>query len=378
MTTRIGLNLLWLVPGEVGGSETWAVGLLDAVAASSPAGVQPVLYCSPAFAEAYPWLATAFETCAAPHLGSSRVGRIAAESTWLAAATRRSRVSAVHHLGGTVPLVRSTPSILTIHDLQPLHFPEHFAGAKLTYLKRRLPPSVRASRIVTTVSEFSRADVIERLGADPARTVVTPPAVDPDPAPGPVDVAQIARIHRLDGPWFLYPAVTWRHKDHAVLLHALAEVHRTNPEVLLVLTGAAGPEEATLTALAERLGVAPRVRRPGRVPAAHLDALYRGAVALAFPSRFEGVGLPVLEAMARRCPVVAADATALPEVVGDAGVLAPPGDAAQWAAELVALLEKPARRRALADAGELRIRRWAPHASAAALVDAWRRGTAGP
>jgi alpha-1,3-rhamnosyl/mannosyltransferase len=222
---------------------------------------------------------------------------------------------------------------------------------------------------VTAVSEFTRDDVVARLGVPFDRVVVTPPAVDPDPSPGATaDIdAELRAALRLDRPWFLYPAITYEHKDHATLVRALARV----PDALLVLTGGAGPAEADLRALTERAGVADRLRRPGRVPEAMLDRLYRGAVALAFPSRFEAVGLPVLEAMARGCPVLAADATALPAVVGGAGRLLPPGDDAAWAGAMVDLLTDPTSRDHLVELGRQRVRAWEPAASAGRLVDAW-------
>lgn len=365
---RVGVNLLWLVPGEVGGSETWVRGLLEHVAGDPPPGVDIVVFATPALLAAHPWL-DAFDVVRAPGaIGTSRPRRVAAESTWLAVAARRAKLDLLHHPGGTLPPLRATPSVLTIHDLQPLHHPAGFHPLKRAYLRARLRPSARAARLVTAVSEFSRDDIVARLAVPGDRVVVTPPAVDPDPAP-PVEVTDddVRAALRLDRPWFVYPAITYAHKDHATVVRAIAEV----PDALLVLTGGAGPEELAVSTLAERIGVTDRVRRPGRVPDAVLDRLYRGAVACVFPSRFEGVGLPVLEAMARRCPVVAADSTALPAVVGRAGLLLPPGDVGAWAEAMAALLTDDDRRRSLADLGCVRVQAWAPAASAARLVSAW-------
>jgi alpha-1,3-rhamnosyl/mannosyltransferase len=148
------------------------------------------------------------------------------------------------------------------------------------------------------------------------------------------------------------------------------------PDALLVLTGGAGPEELAVARLVDDLELTGRVVRTGRVPFERLDALYRGAVACVFPSQFEGVGIPVLEAMARGCPVIAADATALPHVVGDAGDLVAAGDVEAWAAAMRRMAADSTHRAALIEAGRARVRRWAPEVSAAQLVAAWRQ--AGP
>jgi glycosyltransferase involved in cell wall biosynthesis len=368
---RVGVNLLWLVPGDVGGSETWTTGLLRALLDHRRRpGVDVAVFATPALLEAHPWL-DGFDVVAAPGaVGPSRPVRVVAESTWLAVAARRAEVDVLHHAGGTIPPLRATPAVLTIHDLQPLHNPERFHPLKRAYLRARLRPSVRGARVTTAVSAFTRDDVIERLGADADRVVVTPPAIDPDPPPpdGVTD-DDVRRALRLDRPWFLFPAITYAHKRHATLVRALADV----PDALLVLTGGAGPEEHALRVLAERVGVGDRIRRPGRVDETVLDRLYRGAVACTFPSSFEAVGLPVLEAMARGCPVLAADATALPAVVGAAGELLPLDDARAWAGAMVELLADDDRRRRLAALGRERVQAWAPGASASMLVESWER-----
>lgn len=366
---KVGVNLLWLVPGEVGGSETWVTGLLGHLAERRHRpGVDVVVFATPALLAAHPWL-DAYEVVQAPAIiGRSRARRVAAEATWLAAAGRRAGVDVLHHPGGTIPAFRLSPAMLTIHDLQPLHDPSAFHPLKRRYLHARLRPSAVRSRLVTAVSRFTADDVVERLDVAADRVALTPPAVDPDPPAADVDVATLLR---LDRPWFVYPAITYGHKRHATVVRALAEV----PGALLVLTGGAGPEELAVRTLAERLGVGDRVRRPGRVDADVLDGLYRGAAACTFPSSFEAVGLPVLEAMARGCPVLAADATALPDVVGAAGELLPVDDPAGWAAAMRRLLDDDARRAELATLGRERVGAWSPAASGGRLVEAWTRAT---
>src|SRR5207249_1109877 len=127
-------------------------------------------------------------------------------------------------------------------------------------------------------------------------------------------VGDPASTYAIDGPFFLYPAITYPHKNHVLLVRAFADVVTLHPDALLVLTGGPGTLEDAVRAEASDRGVAGRVRRLGRVPRRDLMWMYRHATALTFPSLFEGSGLPVLEAMAHGCPVIAAHATALPEV----------------------------------------------------------------
>jgi len=119
-------------------------------------------------------------------------------------------------------------------------------------------------------------------------------------------------------------------------------------------------------------GLSSRVIRTGRIPESDLDLLYRSATAMAFPSLYEGFGVPVLEAMSRGCPVVASDAGALPEVVGDAGELVDPVDVAGWADALGALIEDPTRRTVLARRGLARATHFAWSVSAQTLLSVYR------
>jgi alpha-1,3-rhamnosyl/mannosyltransferase len=130
--------------------------------------------------------------------------------------------------------------------------------------------------------------------------------------------------------------------------------------------------EAPLAEVIRKNNLKDNVRSLGYVPAGDLEALYREAVALTFPSRFEGFGAPVLEAMARRCPVIAADATALPEVVQNAGRLVSPDNTDQWAQTMIELLEDEGERTRLAEAGIERARTYTWERSADILEDAYR------
>jgi alpha-1,3-rhamnosyl/mannosyltransferase len=182
----------------------------------------------------------------------------------------------------------------------------------------------------------------------------------------------------------LYPAAAYPHKNHETLLRAFAQVVDDGRDVDLVLTGATGAGAwgsahstvPRITALAAQLGVGDRVRTLGYVPAAQLAALYAEAVALAFPSRFEGFGLPVAEAMSVGCPVIAADATALPALVAGGGVLVDPDDVDGWAREIARVTDDPVVREKLSQAGRARFAELAAADSVERLVDVYRKAVA--
>jgi alpha-1,3-rhamnosyl/mannosyltransferase len=184
---KVGINLLWLVPGVVGGSETYTTRLLHGLVERS-SELDYTLFALPEFADAHPELAKSFKITFAPVSGHWKSFRVAGENSWLAAQCRRRHIDLIHHAGGTVPVVRVARSVLTVHDLQYLYYPEYFTKAKLGYLKTMVPRSAEAARLVLTPSEYTRRTVIERLNIDPSIVVVVPHGISPRPPQAASDV----------------------------------------------------------------------------------------------------------------------------------------------------------------------------------------------
>ncbi len=362
---RVAVNLSFLLPGIVGGSEEYSVRLLRAVLDHHPDVALDVVAHDALF-RSHPELAANAARIAGPV--RVRPYRVLAESVLVPRHTRRADVT--HHFGGRIPARATSPAVVTIHDIQPLDLPENFASTKAAFLRRALPATARRADLVCTPTRWVAERVIERLGVPEDRVRVIGPAVGRRPVASERDtIASIAG----DRPLVLYPSVTHPHKNHRLLIEAMVRVHRHRPDALLVLTGGVGSaadEVASEIARVDPEGTF--IRHLGRVEEGLLMGLLADADLVAFPSRYEGFGLPALEAMQAGTPVLAADAACLPEVVGDAGRLLPVDDAERWAVEIIDLLEDPDRRARMAAAGAVRAEAWAAADASARLVDAWR------
>jgi len=374
--TRVLVNLLWLVPGVVGGSEESTTDALRAVADAldaqdASARIDLHLAVLLPFADAHPDLAARFPLHVLDQDGRDKRRRVLSEQTWLPATTRAIGAEVVHHAGGVLPLRHPARSVLTVHDLQPLDMPANFRMSKRIYIRSMAGRSVRGADVLTAPSDFTRDRLVAVLGASPERIEVVPWWVAPHTAP-------VAEPFPLppglgDDPYFLYPAITYPHKQHVVLLEAFALLARSHPEVRLVLTGGAASAEADVQARMRRADLDGRVLRTGRVPSEQLESLFAAATAVAVPSCYEGFGLPVLEAMVRGVPVIAAAAGSLPEVARSADLVAA-DDVDAWAAALGAVLsESPADRAQRIAAGHARAARFTPERTATGLLRAYRR-----
>jgi alpha-1,3-rhamnosyl/mannosyltransferase len=358
----VAVNLLWIAPGRVGGSEQYLERQLLGLSAPD---VRLTAYCTSAFAAAHPDLAERHAHVIVPGGQDWRGGRIAAEHTWLALRTRHADV--VHHGGGTTPLIGKRPVVVTVHDLQYLTFPRYFSRVRRAYLDAMMPRSIHRAAVVTVPSEYVRGTVIDAFGVEPDHVVVVPHGIPAMFDSTPDDLAAVRRRAGLaDRPYVVYPAITHPHKGHRVLVDMLDHL---DPDVQLVLLGGEGAAEPALRAATGASSHGDRVHRLGRVPDHERDALLAHAEALVFPSEYEGFGAPLVEAMALGTPVVCSSAAAVTEVVADAAIVVPERDGAAWAA---AVSEARDHRHELADRGHLRRADFTLATSGAALAIAYR------
>ena len=363
----VGVNLLWCLPGEVGGSEEYLVRQLTGLHEGGP-NIRATLFVLPGFAAAHRDLTSQHEVVVASLDARRRSRRVWSEATWLP--RRLHGLDVVHHAGGTVPPRSPGPIVLTVHDLQYRTYPGYLTSTKRRYLQVSVPRSVHRARVVAVPTRYVRDTVVEAFGTDPEQVVVVPHGVDP-----PVtwtDEATLRRRHHLGQRRLLvYPAITHPHKNHRLLFDLLSGPWG-DPDLLLVMLGSTGLAEQEVAATIERLRLGARVIRPGRVTDADRDGFIAAAEALVFPSEYEGFGAPVLEAMSLGTPVVCSDRAALPEVAGDAALVRPLTVEA-WA---TALDEVAAHRDELAAAGRRRAAWFTTKGSGARLAEAYRLAAA--
>ena len=275
----------------------------------------------------------------------SRVERVglysAMEPFRLGRSARKAGLDLLHCPHYVTPFRPGCPMAVTIHDLIHLLFPEYLPGvaAKL-YARHFLRRAARRASVIFTVSEWTKADILKHLPAREGDIVVTHNAVDPAMArtPGEEEKDAARKRYSLDQPFVLYVGNLKPHKNLATAVEAFARFRRVaGPEWRFVVAGCEAPD-AELSKTIDAAGVGEAMRFLGFVQWDSLPALYALARIFAFPSLYEGFGLPPLEAMAAGTSVVAANSSSLPEVLGNAALLVDPLDA-QGMAEAMERIE---------------------------------------
>ncbi|NQX11136.1 glycosyltransferase family 4 protein [Microbacteriaceae bacterium VKM Ac-2855] len=323
-TTSVTLAVLTVDPGGMGGGETYARALTRLLAGDDEVTVRVLVpETARGFSEGVPELVARGVTSGAGHKRRA-IGMLKA-LLHTRRLRRMLRPDEILYFPFTVPLPypsRRQGFVQMVFDLQHLDLPELFPRVEKIFRRFAYEATARRADAIITISHFTKQRIVEHLGIPAERVHVSHLGVD------------TSRFTPNLGPredYVLYPARAWPHKNHARLFEAMEVVRRTRPGLRLVLTG--GNLDA--------LGALPDfVDWRGLVEPDELARLYRGAAALAFPSLYEGFGLPPIEAMASGCPVAAADAGSLPEICGDAAVYFDPMQPAAIAAGILEAIDR--------------------------------------
>jgi glycosyltransferase involved in cell wall biosynthesis len=256
-----------------------------------------------------------------------------------------------------LPLIHPHASLVTVHDLGYLHFPEAHPVSQRLYLDLSTRWNARFAAHLLADSEATKADLVARYGSRPQKITVAYPGRDETLAPvrDPAAIEAVKARYGIADDYFLHLGTLQPRKNLARLVAAFATLQS---QAVLVLAGKRGWLYDELFAQVQRAGLEQRVLFPGYVPDEEKAALLSGAVAFVFPSLYEGFGLPVLEAQACGCPVITSTTSSLPEVAGDAALLVDPTDTAAIAAAMRRVEEEPALREDLIKRGLTNVRRF--------------------
>ncbi len=353
---HIGLNLIFLVPGETGGMEVAARELIPALVAEAPGGMRFTAFINreTAAAKDGPW-GELLPAVTVPVNARNRVQWVLGEQTLLPAAAMRAGVDLVHSLASTAPLWGRFRRVVTVHDLIYARFPEAHAGIRDKGMKVLVPQAARRSDRVIADSLSTRDDLIEMLGIRADRIDVVPLGLGSVRRAAPIDERETrARFDLGERRVLLSLSAKRPHKNLLALIGALTRISAAERPVL-VLAGYPTVHEAELRERVASKGLAADVRFPEWLSAEELEGLWALAEVFVFPSLYEGFGLPVLEAMARGVPVACSDASSLPEVTGEAALLFDPHDESAIAEALQRLLGDRALREQLRARGLARV-----------------------
>ena len=377
---KIGINALFMIPGQVGGAETCLRRTLEAMAKMED-GHELTVFCN---RENLPVIARDMKLCGAQSVclvdthvrAANRPARILSEQFALPSLVKRSGVEVLWSPGYTMPLRCACPRVTSVLDVQYLHHPEDFSWLALQATKYLVGAACGKSERVIAISEFVRQELIRYTDTPVERIDVVSQGVDPRFCEEVPAAQRAERCLALTGgtdPFLLAVSNTYPHKRMELAVEAFGKIMDGIPHKLVLLGRPClgeGMVEKAIAALPD----------PGRVVRLHyveqqdIVVLYQSAECMLFPSVYEGFGLPVAEAMAAGLPVVASRAASIPEVGGDTVSLVPPGDVDAMADAVKAILAlSPVERVVLVDKARARARRFDWNATAKATIDSCER-----
>ena len=365
----VGLNALFLGPGQSGGPETYLRGLVPALASEFPA-TRFVLVTTRAGARALRrdgW-ADLVELREVALDEGQRVRRLVAEQVWLPWSARRG-FDVLHSLASIAPVwTPGTRSVITLHDVTFLRI-RTFSRATTLAFRATVGPAAKRAAALLTGSAAARDEICALLGLDPDRFLVVPHGPGRPPAEA-ADEESVRSAHGLGDRRILICVAAKRpHKNQGVLIRAVPALP---DDVLVVLVGHPEAYDAELRSLASELCVNHRTRFVDFAPAPELEALWRLADCVAFPTLGEGFGLPVLEAMSRGVPVACSDIPVLREVGGALPFYFDPHDPLSAAAAIKAAMDDRSR----VEAGKERAAGFSWEQAARGTFEAYERAVA--
>lgn len=292
----------------------------------------------------------------------ARLDKLAWETVALPIAAAMDGTALIHSLYFAAPFVASAPVVVTIHDVIPLILPDYHRSRQSVLYSLLMARAAKRARAIITVSEHSKRDIVRVLGIPEGRVHVTYEAVDPEfqRAVDACDLDRVRARYALPERYLLYLGGAERRKNVELLVRAwklvAEDMRRRDTRLVLVARfPAPDPLYPDVRGLIGSLGLAGQIQIVSEVAESDKPAVYRAAQGFCFPSTYEGFGLTPLEAMAAGVPVLAANATSIPETAGSGADLISPHDPGAWGEAMLALVDSPDWRRDLIARGAKRV-----------------------
>lgn len=357
---RVAIDLRWMIPGRAGGIEQAARAFINQLGKADSKNEYVLLLdprCIPDFdfsehpnitvpSQKWAYLKKNCSTLFRKICIKLRMGHHLTPSTLLNLRFAHNLdVDLIYSFSGYIyPELYSIPNILTVHDIQHEYFPEFFSEYHLLERKRIFGDSIKIAKHITAISEYTRQTLIDKLKVNHDKISTVHLAADPyfTAHPETSDPFILKKYKLESNSYLFFPAHTWYHKNHFAALKALSILKRKHRiKLMLICTGGQREAQPYLQRSMAELDLEHQVRFLGYLPRAHIPAFYRGALALIYPSLFEGFGMPIVEAMNSGCPVICSNTTSLPEVAGEAALLTHPHDYEAMADNIYQLLKEP-------------------------------------
>ena len=358
---RIGINALYLIPGAVGGSEIYLRSLLPALAAIDDVNQYFVFTNRETSPDLVPD-APNFTVRRQHVKATNRPARILWEQASLPAEISRLALDVMLNAGFTAPLFSPCPQVTVFYDLQHKRHPEYFRWMDLPAWKLLLWGAVKRSRIVIAISHATAVDLKRYYGLPDRKVRTVNLGVDPRFA--------AVRQRRHPEKFLLTASTLHPHKNLDGLLRAFAKFRAARPDFRLTVCGMHGFYTEQLMALRASLGIQDSVDFPGWVPRDQVYDLYARAWACVFPSKFEGFGLPILEALAAGVPTACSNIEPIATLAGDAAVKFDPGRVDSMVEAMLTVADDDALRARLAEAGPRQAAPYSWEATARGTLDA--------